>query len=264
LNKKGNVTILREKIYSHEKGEKKMKTKIMIYIGLILLFVYAGNTSASTEGSSNNYFGTGAWGAGGSSNSFFGASAGGSNTSSNNTFIGFNAGYSNTYGDSNTFSGHKAGYFNTMGYYNTFNGVFAGFNNTTGYENTFIGGEAGYSNTTGGYNTFNGDRAGYSNTTGSGNVFLGYNAGYNETGSNKLYISNSSSSTPLIYGEFDNGFIDVNGDLYITGNTYVDSDRSLKRDIQPIDSSLNKILLIEGITFKWKRDGGAQAGRIMG
>ena len=45
--------------------------------------------------------------------------------------------------------------------------------------------------------------AGFSNTAGSGNVFLGNEAGYKETGSNKLYIDNSDTSTPLIYGQFD-------------------------------------------------------------
>lgn len=37
---------------------------------------------------------------------------------------------------------------------------------------------------------------------GSNNVFIGYQAGYNEGNSNKLYISNSSTATPLIYGDF--------------------------------------------------------------
>jgi len=49
-----------------------------------------------------------------------------------------------------------------------------------------------------------GYQSGYSIANGSNNIFLGYQAGYNETGSNKLYIENSDSSTPLIYGEFDN------------------------------------------------------------
>ncbi|MCP4091224.1 MAG: hypothetical protein GY746_15750, partial [Gammaproteobacteria bacterium] len=47
------------------------------------------------------------------------------------------------------------------------------------------------------------------------NVFLGYMAGYSEHGSNKLYIENSNSSTPLIYGEFDNDIVAVHGSLGI-------------------------------------------------
>jgi len=59
--------------------------------------------------------------------------------------------------------------------------------------------------------------AGVFNTTGSGNVFLGYTAGYNETGSNKLYIDNSNTATPLIYGEFDNNILTINGNLEVIG-----------------------------------------------
>ena len=51
--------------------------------------------------------------------------------------------------------------------------------------------------------------AGYSNITGSSNVFLGYNAGYNETGSNKLYIANTNTNTPLIYGDFSAGTLGI-------------------------------------------------------
>ena len=48
---------------------------------------------------------------------------------------------------------------------------------------------------------------------GDDNVFLGYNAGFNETSSNKLYIANSNTTTPLIYGEFDNALCRVNGNF---------------------------------------------------
>ena len=44
---------------------------------------------------------------------------------------------------------------------------------------------------------------------------LGYQAGYSETGSNKLYIENSNSATPLIYGEFDNDLVKINGALHV-------------------------------------------------
>jgi hypothetical protein len=144
----------------------------------------------------------------GNFNTFSGYCAGYSNTAGNrNTFSGYQAGYHNTTGYNNTFTGHQAGWYNTTGYSNTFSGYYAGYSNTTGYYNTFSGYCAGYSNTTGNYNTFFGYRAGYSNSTGSGNLFLGYEAGYNETGSNKLYIDNSNTTSPLIYGEFDNNRI---------------------------------------------------------
>jgi len=175
--------------------------------------------SGSGAGYSNT---TGIW------NTFSGGGAGYYNTTGNyNTFSGMNAGYYNTTGSDNTFSGNGAGYYNTTGYENTFSGGWAGRSNTTGYENTFSGTRAGYdnntgnyntfsgfragySNTTGNYNTFSGNQAGYSNTTGSDNVFLGYMAGYNETGSNKLYIANSSvDANVLIYGDFSAGNVGI-------------------------------------------------------
>jgi hypothetical protein len=151
-------------------------------------------------------------------NSFLGYFAGPNNTTGySNTFLGYFAGYSNTTGFNNTFLGGDAGHSNTTGYSNTFLGISAGRSNTNGIYNTFLGLAAGYSNTTGYDNTFLGRSAGYSNTTGSGNVFLGYNAGYNETGSNKLYIDISNTSTPLIYGEFDTRNLTIYGNLEVIG-----------------------------------------------
>lgn len=178
----------------------------------------------SLEGSTNTLFGKYAgYNLGNLGNddddyaTFIGAYAG-YNTqdgTSSNTFVGYGAGYSNTTGNLNTFIGRSAGYYNTTGYANTFMGRSAGYKNTTGNLNTIMGNLAGYYNTTGYSNTFMGYWAGYSNTTGSGNVFLGYSAGYYETGSNKLYIDNSSTSTPLIYGDFSTDTLTVNGKLGI-------------------------------------------------
>lgn len=71
------------------------------------------------------------------------------------------------------------------------------FNNNTGTttDNVYIGHEVAMS------------------ALGSSNIFIGYQAGYNETGSNKLIIENSNSSSPLIYGEFDNNILKINGNL---------------------------------------------------
>ena len=111
----------------------------------------------------------------------------------------------------NIFIGWGAGYYNSSGAQNNFIGFRSGGSNTTGSGNTFLGYWTGYNNTTGSDNTFLGYNAGTSNTTGAGNVFLGHDAGYNETGSNKLYIDNSDTTTSLIYGEFDNHSVRING-----------------------------------------------------
>ena len=53
------------------------------------------------------------------------------------------------------------------------------------------------------------------NNTGSGNIFIGHRSGESETGSNKLIIDNNHTSPPLIYGEFDNDILAINGKLGI-------------------------------------------------
>jgi hypothetical protein len=184
---------------------------------------------SNTSGTYNTFIGYWAgFNATASYNTFLGNAAGRYNTiGTYNAFIGDSAGYSNTTGIRNTFLGRSAGGANTTASYNTFLGYAAGYSNTTGAYNTFLGDSAGYSNTTGAYNTFIGRYAGGVNTTtshntslgyaagysntGNNNIFLGYQAGYNETGSAKLYISNNSTTFPLVYGDFSNEFLAVNG-----------------------------------------------------
>ena len=154
----------------------------------------------------------------GDDNVFVGGFAGQANTTGdNNAFVGRNAGYANISGSVNSFLGVSAGRYNTTGYSNTFLGGLAGNQNTIGYSNSFVGVNAGYSNTSGDNNSFFGRDSGYSNSTGNGNIFLGYKAGYYETLSNKLYIANSDTTTPLIYGDFSLGEITINGDLNVSG-----------------------------------------------
>lgn len=113
----------------------------------------------------------------------------------------------------NSFYGYSAGGQTTTGSYNVFIGQGAGRSNITSDQNTYIGSGAGFSST-GEKNVFVGRTSGYNNT-GSNNVFLGFNAGRNETGSNMLYIANSNTSDPLIYGEFNNSLLRINGALHI-------------------------------------------------
>ena len=127
-----------------------------------------------------------------------------------NVYIGFRAASKDTLGQINVFVGGQAGYSNTTGHRNTFIGFGAGQNNTTGFRNTYVGLSAGVNNTIGAYNTMIGRASGWENIEGSGNVFLGNGAGYYETGSNRLHISNQETTAPLIYGEFDNGFVRFN------------------------------------------------------
>ncbi len=168
-----------------------------------------GGISLSTEGASNNFFGTGAGIANttGLGNSFFGGAAGHSNTEGSvNSFFGTFAGTSNTTGSNNSFFGEAAGKSNTTGLYNSFFGDNAGYNNTTGSDNSFFGDGAGFYNTEGIYNSFFGSFAGISNTTGSRNSFLGDEAGrFNSTGSDNSFFGVNAGQNNT-EGEFNCSF----------------------------------------------------------
>jgi hypothetical protein len=157
-------------------------------------------------------------------NTFYGYESGRDNTTGyRNNFIGSQAGQRNTSGYRNNFIGYGAGLYTTTGSGNNFVGSTAGGVNTTGYSNNFSGDGSGGSNTTGYNNVFVGAFSGYTNTTGSGNVYIGHSAGYTGTRSNTLYIENSNSSSPLIYGDFSADSVKINGDLNVTGNVYMGS-----------------------------------------
>lgn len=211
VNTVGNYNVL----IGHEAGKANTSGKNNTFIGY-------GAGKANTTGYQNIFVGkdAGRFQSTGNDNIFIGNWAGGDNTKGVfNAFLGNGAGRHNTTGNSNVFLGHEAGYYSTTGGSNTILGNYAGFSNTTGNENTFIGNGAGNYNTTGNNNTFLGNCAGFTSTTGIGNVFLGYQAGFNETGSNKLYIANSDTISPLIYGEFDNNIVTVNGRIGINTKT---------------------------------------------
>ena len=245
--------------------------------------------SLTTDGNSNSFFGkdTGFKNTTGYANSFFGSGAGIENiTGEANSFFGMNAGYNNTTGYANSFFGRYAGYHNN-GYRNTFVGMTAGYENIGGYDNTFLGMNAGHKNLSGNQNTFLGRAAGYANnagnyntfvgygagnlnnsgsdntfighgagwtnTNGSGNVFLGYKAGYQEKGHNKLYVDNSNINNPLIWGDFENRNIIIYGNFRAIA-TSSSSDGRWKKNIRPLESSLDKISNLQGVSYEWKVD----------
>jgi len=82
--------------------------------------------------------------------------------------------------------------------------------------NTLVGYSSAKQKKAGKYNVFVGDSTGALNINGSSNVFIGSRAGQNETGSSKLYISNSSTSNPLIKGNFADSTLNVNGKMSIS------------------------------------------------
>jgi trimeric autotransporter adhesin len=90
-------------------------------------------------------------------------------------------------------------------------------------NNTANGFQSLFSNATGTANTAIGNEALRTNISGSNNIAIGNQAGFSETGSNKLYIENSNSTTPLIYGEFNNDLLRFHGNLEIDNITTFDN-----------------------------------------
>jgi hypothetical protein len=171
------------------------------------------------------------------------------------------AGNSLATGEGNTFLGQHAGSEKTGGSYNLILGSSASKNGGSGSYNTIVGSEAGFE----------------SGGVSSGNVFLGYQAGYNETGSNKLYIANSSTPLPLIYGDFSESRVRINGKtvepaytFYVqgpaggTGPWNSVSDGRLKTNVRPLEGALSKVLQLNGVTFNWKDEAYHRPGENIG
>ena len=138
-------------------------------------------------------------------------------TGTRNIAIGWGAGPDNVTGSFNTFVGYQSGNFETSSF-NTALGDNALYRNVSGSHNTAIGMGALRNGATGSNNVALGSYSGAA-TIGNFNVFLGDSSGYNETSSYKLYIESSSSSSPLIWGDFNTDIVNINGNLGINTTT---------------------------------------------
>ncbi|MCB0761098.1 MAG: hypothetical protein KDC12_06195 [Flavobacteriales bacterium] len=139
-----------------------------------------------------------------------------------NTFIGNRASSEMTTGSYNSILGYEAGK-SLQGNSNTIVGTQAGFD-LDGSGNTLMGDYIAPSMTNGDNNVMIGVNAGSSMASGNGNVFIGANTGASGSVNNRLYINNTAGGSPLIYGEFDNNLVAINGKLEATdglllGNT---------------------------------------------
>jgi hypothetical protein len=230
------------------------------------VFVGTGSGQANTTGGGNTYVGAGA----GNLNS----------VGAGNTYMGYNAGTQAT-NSGNTIMGAWSGWRTTSGANNSFFGGGSGDNNITGNENTFLGNSCGVANVSGGQNVYIGFRAGLG-STGSRNVFIGRGAGELETASDKLYIENSASTTPLIWGDFAADRVGINmvattNTLEVNGNAskasagdwLANSDARLKKNIGSLNANeiMQSLLKLEGVTYEWndestgiKRPEGVQYG----
>ena len=126
------------------------------------------------------------------------------NTGSANTAIGASSmGFLST-GDQNTAVGNTTGSVLASGNWNTFIGSFAGEGVTSGFGNVIVG--PGTTSLIPGHSK-------------SGVVYLGYQAGALDTVDNRLFIDNSDTSQPLIYGNFAADSVKIFGTLGV-GNEY--------------------------------------------
>lgn len=129
-----------------------------------------------------------------------------------------------------------------------------------GIQNVIIGGSSGNGGIITNYSqsVFLGHNSGYSGSNHS--VFLGYQSGRNEINSQRLHIANTGSKS-LIYGEFDNDLIRINGRLETSGSTTVSgsltvtdtitelSAERFKENIHPLTGSLEKANQLQGVSF---------------
>ncbi|MBV1924167.1 MAG: hypothetical protein KUG68_09085, partial [Flavobacteriaceae bacterium] len=148
-------------------------------------------------------------------------------TGSGNAAFGAQSLNLNESGDLNTAIGHRALYDIIDSNNNVAIGYYAG-NNTNGDNNVFLGVETG---------------SGGAADTKEGSIFIGYQSGFLEDNSNRLYIENSDSTSPLIYGEFDTNLLRVNGDFEVEKTT----DTGLK--IKTNDGNSSSIALYEGADY---------------
>ncbi len=138
-----------------------------------------------------------------------------------NVAVGSQAMQVSTTGRENVAIGRQALQNGTPGDGNVAIGMRA-LNANSGQKNVAIGRDVMRFNTNGSFNTSIGQESGNQNQ-GSLNVFMGYQAGFNETGDEKLYIDNSNTNTPLIYGDFASNAVTINGTANITEDIIVNN-----------------------------------------
>jgi len=103
--------------------------------------------------------------------------------------------------------------------------------------------------------------------------------GRDETNSQRLYVANSATVSPLIYGEFDNGRVVIQGnatDNYVDNTFFVNgtaggksswvsvSDKNLKHDIVTIPDALQRVKKLRGVNFLWNEPTAGMTGLQMG
>ena len=136
------------------------------------------------------------------------------------------------------------------------------WNSTTGTHNLALGSHALLNLKSGTGNTVIGTSAGRGIINGSRNVVIGFTAAYDSTAykeiNDKLIIGNSSNAAPLIYGEFDNKKVNINGDLYVNNKKIINYDSiilALSMRIDSLTSSLSPVQLNKNLLAYYPLNG---------
>ena len=170
-------------------------------------------------------------------------------TTSRNTAIGAFALASSTSAQS-TATGFQSLYKTTSGTNNTATGMNALYGNITGSQNTAIGMQALQTNTTGSNNTAIGYQADVASGALTNATAIGNGATVNA--SNMIVLGNASVTQVVTAGDVcsDNAaYGHCIRELY----AYLYSDQRLKENIQPLDSTLSRVMQLKPITFNWNK-----------
>lgn len=160
----------------------------------------------------------------------------------------------------NTSLGHLSLSLGTTGQYNTAIGSNAG-RTTTSNHSVYVGYRAD-EESTGGQNVVIGSQAGMGDITfnPSGRVLIGFNAWQNQGGDNILAIENSSSVTPLVYGEFDNDIFRIGGTLQVGSSD--DATAGPIYSFPTTDGSNGQVLTTNGAGLITWQNGGTTSNDI--
>lgn len=203
-----------------------------------------------------------------------------------NTSAGMQALYNNRYGSHNTVMGYQAQVGGSNISDNVAIGAFALKNNSFGAQNVAVGKYALENNSSsfnvavgydalgslsGMFNTAIGFGAGNNITSGTGNIIIGSgttvpNGSTNTLNIGNMIYGNNSAGIPKVgigayapgsYRLFVNGNLGVNGYAYAKnfgGYLYSYSDKKWKKNIRPLENSLEKILSMQGVSYEFKVD----------
>lgn len=214
-----------------------------------------GNIAIGNLAMSNNVSGNGNIGIG-----YYALTAG--TTGIGNIAMGRYTLSKNTTGSLNTAIGEEAISNNITGSENTALGRFTMWNSISGTHNLALGAHSLLNLKSGTGNTIIGTSAGRGIINGSRNVIIGFTAAYDSTKykeiNDKLIIGNSNNAEPLIYGEFDNKKVQINGDLYVNNKKIINYDSiilALSMRIDSLTSSLSPVQLNKNLLAYYPLNG---------